>query len=219
MKIVLMIPGQGSQYPGMGQSIYAAEPVFRSALEDFLTAYGPGRDELRAAWQSGARTDLAPGHIAQPLLFGLGYATAETLRHQLIDHELVLLGHSVGELAAATVAGVFELPLAAELMRIRASALRTAPPGGMVGVRANPELVQRLLGAAGLSRVIGAINAPEQCVVSAAESELAPIIATLRAAEISCMKIPANQPFHSPLMAPCAQEQRYFLRGRVAELN
>ncbi len=214
-----MIPGQGSQYPQMGKSLYVAEPHFRSAMDDFFNAYGSGSQELKKVWNSGSRTDLAPGFIAQPLLFAIGYATARTLLRRLSDQPMVLLGHSVGELAAATVAGVFDISLAAELMRVRARALRRVPAGGMIGVRAEAEVVERLLHEVELDGVIGAVNAPQQCVVSLAEENISLAIRLFRDRNFPCMRIPATEPFHSPLMIPCAQEQRSFLKTRATELR
>jgi [acyl-carrier-protein] S-malonyltransferase len=217
--VVLMLPGQGSQYRAMGAFLYDSQARFRTAMDDFFDAYGEGSTELVRLWHEGSRAQLAHGCIAQPLLFAVTYATARTLLdpHPLLP--VVLLGHSVGELAAATVAGVFDLALAAAVLRERADLLRQAPPGGLVGCRAEPQEVRRRLRTAGLDAVIAADNAPGQCVVSGGQEELEQVVRVLREGGVACMRVPATEPFHSPLLAPAARRLGDFLAQRADRLR
>lgn len=214
-----MLPGQGSQFPGMGQRIFDGDRTFRSSVEEFFHAYGDDAAELDRLWREGTRKDLARGEIAQPLLFALTFATSRALLAAVPGLDPVLIGHSVGELAAATVAGVFPLELAAAVIRRRAELLREGPAGGMVGVRGEPEEVLRQLSQHRVEGVIGADNGPSQCVVSLAEAEVGRAVAVLRGAGMPCMRVPSTQPFHSPLLAGLARQLGDFLAARAGQLR
>ncbi|WP_410634902.1 acyltransferase domain-containing protein [Amycolatopsis sp. cmx-4-83] len=203
--VVFMLPGQGSQFVGMGAFLYESDSAFRSAFDEFLHAYGPGAAELRRVWLHGTRDDMARGAAAQPLLFAVGYATGRLLLERVGDAPSVLIGHSVGELAAAVLAGVFDVEIAGELLRVRADLLSRAPAGGMIACRAPREAVEACLASVGQAAVIGAENAVDQCVVSAAASALEELISGLRSAGIACMRVAATEPFHSPLLAGAAE--------------
>ncbi|WP_245572432.1 acyltransferase domain-containing protein [Actinokineospora enzanensis] len=199
--VVLLLPGQGAQQPRMAAGLYRHEPMFTRHVDELLDRFD---DRVRAAWLA----DPAPGPavfddlaIAQPLLFAIGHALARVvLGWGLRPAEL--LGYSVGEFVAATVAGVFAPATAAELLRERVERLGEATPGGMLAVLAPPDAVADLLGG---GVAVGAVNAPRQTILAGPDGPLDAVAARLRERGITCRRVRARQPFHSPVIAPaCA---------------
>jgi acyl transferase domain-containing protein len=139
---------------------------------------------------------------AQPLLFAVNYALGLTLAARGVRPGL-LLGHSIGELSAACLAGVFDLPHAADILLARSEAMARTPAGGMLAVANSPAELGWLLGAglgsAGADAVvIAAHNAPRQTVLAGPEGPLERVRRVLVDAGVICRPVPARQPFHSP---------------------
>jgi acyl transferase domain-containing protein len=214
-----MLPGQGSQFGAMGAPLYDADPRFRQALDDFFDAFGAGAQRLRQVWRHGSPQELEQGTFAQPLLFGVNYAAGTVWLDDLKGADVTLIGHSVGELAAATLAGVFDLELAGALLNERVRLLEEAPRGGMIACREAEAGVQEHLDALGGQAVIAAENADNQCVVSCTEEDLPDTVRGLGARGVPCMRAAATEPFHSPLLAPAALEFEEFLTRREQELS
>lgn len=219
MTVVLMLPGQGSQFVGMGHHLNEHSPVFRLEMERFFGAYGDGAAQLRHLWLKGTRSDLARAEVAQPLLYAVCLAAARAMISTTPGLKPVLIGHSVGELAAATLAGVLTPELGADLMRRRVELLADAPHGGMVGCRGEPDRVLDIMKRNGIMAVLGADNAPGQCVVSLGEAEIAHCVRALRDEGVACMRVPSTKPFHSPLLAPAGRALGEHLAERQEELR
>ncbi|GAB3440642.1 acyltransferase domain-containing protein [Actinophytocola sediminis] len=195
---VLLLPGQGAQYPGMAVEVYRRDPGFAEVVDEFLDAMGTDGRRLRAGWLAGGPVAGADdGRLAQPLLFLVGYAAARTLIARGVAAD-ILIGHSVGELAAAAVAGVLDLRTAARVIVRRGHAIAGTPAGGMLAVAATPEQVAPWTGE---RVVVGAHNAPRQTVLAGPETDLARVETALRAAGLTCRRLAANQPWHSPSVA------------------
>jgi len=187
--VVLLLPGQGAQFAGMGVELYRTEPVFTGVVDRLLPPV------LHAAFVEGGPLD--EGTLAQPLLLAIAYATGVLLRHRGIE-PVAYLGHSVGELAGAALAGVFDpVPVIAA----RARAMAVLPPGGMLAVAATPEELEPCLHG---DVVVAALNAPRQTVVAGPEPQLSETAARLRETGLSWRAVPARQPFHSPAARPAA---------------
>ncbi len=202
-----LLPGQGAQYPRMAVGLYESEPEFAATVDEFFHLMGTEGSEIRNDWLSespGLPVDV--GKRAQPLLFVIGYAVGRLLWNRGIRPS-VLLGHSVGELAAATLAGVFDLAGAARIMSARCRALDAAPPGGLLAVAAPHGQVLDLLGARCTAGgvTVGAVNAPRQTVLAGPAEELARVEKALTGQGVTSRRVRATEPFHSPVMNEAAR--------------
>ncbi|WP_267934848.1 acyltransferase domain-containing protein [Saccharothrix sp. S26] len=201
--VSLIFPGQGAQHHGMGVGLYRDEPVFRAAMDSFFAALDTDGDQLRDEWLS-----AVPGPLfddasrAQPLLFGLGYSLGAAVIARGVTPSS-LIGHSVGELAAAAVAKVFDVGDAGRIMAGRSRAMTKTVPGGMVAVAgAVGDVVPHLVG----DVVVGAVNTPRQVVLTGPAEELQAVVRALTAHGFACQPARARQAFHSPVCAGAAVE-------------
>lgn len=199
MPPALLLPGQGAQYQGMGTGLHRDLPAFAAIIDEVFQSMGAAGDELRSDWLSAdPRLPIDDVRRSQPLLFAIDYALGKLL----LDWGLrpaVMLGHSIGEMAAATLAGVFDLQSAVRIVRHRIDQLATAPAGGMVAVAASQADVTPHL-RPGVD--IGAINAPRQTVIAGADEPLGLTVQALREADFTCAPVASRTPFHSAVLLP-----------------
>lgn len=191
----------------MGIGLYRVEPVFTATMDTFFDAPGHDGGKLREEWLSPNPGELFDdASRAQPLLFALGCALAELVRARGIVPD-TLLGHSVGELCAATVSGIFPLGDTGKLMSSRIEAVAKTVPGGMLAVAASPEQVAPYVSS---TVVVGAVNTPRQVVLSGPADELADVATKLSVAGFACQPTRSKQAFHSPA---CEQASVEFAEG------
>ncbi|HEV2621909.1 MAG TPA: amino acid adenylation domain-containing protein [Frateuria sp.] len=198
-EVVFLFPGQGAQYAGMGRALHAAEPVFREAFDacaaHALDALG---FDLRERVFGDDPLALVSTSVTQPAIFAVEYALAQ-LWLSLGLQPAAMIGHSVGEFVAATLAGVFELPDAIALVAHRGALMQAQPQGAMLSVRLPREtLLARL--PARLS--LAAENAPAACVAAGPSGAVAAFQATLEAEGIACRPLRTSHAFHSSMMDP-----------------
>ncbi|MEV0028472.1 aminotransferase class I/II-fold pyridoxal phosphate-dependent enzyme [Nocardia sp. NPDC050793] len=200
-----LFTGQGAQYPGMSRALYDASAVYRRALADV--------DERMAAHLQRSVAELLLGEgelvhrteFAQPAIFAVEYALAKTLLELGVEPAW-LLGHSVGEFAAAAVAGVFSLDDACRLVTARGRLMQRLPDGGaMLAVRETPEAVAELI-ANEPEVALAAINGPREVVLSGAGDAIARLGALLIDRGVTVRPLTVSHAFHSPLMTPMREE-------------
>lgn len=196
-RVALLLPGQGAQYPRMAAGLYTSEPVFAAAMDEVFHALGPAGPGLRTQWLTGDEP-LDDAARAQPLLFAVDYALGRLVSSWGAGPD-ALLGHSVGEMAAAALAGVFTVRDAALLVLDRVSRVAAAPAGGMLAVAAGVAQVEPHLGR---DVAVGAVNAPRHTVLAGPRGPLADVAARLEAAGLNSLPVPSDTAFHSPVLAP-----------------
>ncbi|MCO1575099.1 acyltransferase domain-containing protein [Crossiella sp. SN42] len=202
-EVVLLFPGQGAQQPRMAAGLYQVSESFTHWMDQAFTLLGPDGPRLRELWLA-ERPPACFDDItcAQPLLFAVNHAMGRMLMDAGVRLS-ALLGHSVGELAAATLAGVFEFADGLSVLRDFVRGYGRAPRGGMLAVAADLAQVRPYLRG---DVVVGAVNGPRQLLLAGPDPELGEAEAELRAAGVSCARAKARQPFHSPVMSRVVTE-------------
>jgi len=194
---VFLFPGQGAQYAGMGRGLSAGEPVFRAALDECLQAFeGVLSFDLRERMFSDDEAALKPTSVTQPATFALEYALARQLQ-SLGVRPAALIGHSVGEFAAAVLAGVMQLGDAARLVARRGALMQAMPEGAMLSVRMAADALSAQL-PEGLS--LAAENGPSACVAAGPAALIESFRQRLEAAGVAAKLLQTSHAFHSQMM-------------------
>ncbi|QQQ80025.1 SDR family NAD(P)-dependent oxidoreductase [Saccharothrix sp. 6-C] len=192
-KSVFVFPGQGAQWVGMGRDLYAAEPVFRDAVDACERALAPHVDWSLVEVLDGGALDRVD--VVQPALFAMMVSLAALWRSRGVEPDAVV-GHSQGEIAAAYVAGALSLEDAARVVALRSKALMAiSGQGGMVSVTLPPD--SELLSRWGERLSIAAVNSASTVVVSGEPAALAELVAVCEADGIRARVLPVDYAAHS----------------------
>ena len=212
--VVFMFPGQGSQYVRMGQDLSQAFPVFKESIGLCSEILRPliGRDLRQVLFpesgdESAAAEILKATQYTQPALFSLGYALARTL-FDLGIRPTAMIGHSIGEFAAACVAGVFSLEDGLTMIAKRGELMQALPRGSMLSVRRSGQDVEALIRG---NVEIASYNGPQLCVVAGPSDEMGKFREMLEKSEIACKPLLTSHAFHSSMMNSIVEPFRKFI--------
>ena len=201
--VVFMFSGQGSQYINMAQELYQIEPTFRAQVDssseiliphlgvDLRHILYPQPEEIERA-----TLKLKQTAIAQPALFVVSYALA-ILWQEWGVYPQAMIGHSIGEYVAATLAGVFSLEDALALVAKRGQLMQSQPPGAMLAVSLSEQQCQNLLDN---QLSLAAINGLSQCVISGPTEAIDNLQQQLSEQKVESRRLHTSHAFHSQMM-------------------
>ena len=207
-RTVFVFSGQGSQWTGMGCELLSTQPVFRAAVAecDSLLRQYTAFSVLEALTAADAGSRIHDTAVAQPAIFSIQVGLSALLRSWGIKPDAVI-GHSVGEIAAAYVAGILGLADACRLVAVRGRIMQQPTgPGKMAAVALSAkEATEALLGYEE-RLAVAAINDPASVVLSGEAKALDELLNRLQERGVHCRPLHVNYAFHSPQMAPLAQQ-------------
>jgi len=203
---VFIFPGQGSQHLRMGTETYEAKPAFREAYDDCVKLFKAHGIDLLSLTDSSVLNET---RHTQPALFAVEYALATLLKSRGLK-PAAMLGHSIGEYVAATLAGTFTLDDAVKIVAARGRIMFAQPAGSMLAVRlSETELAAKLPS----TLDIATINGPVITVVSGPTDEITAFAAALEAEGVSATVLKTSHAFHSRMMEGALDEFRAAFDG------
>ncbi|UCH92161.1 MAG: amino acid adenylation domain-containing protein [Candidatus Aminicenantes bacterium] len=213
--IIFLFPGQGAQYVNMGLELYNSEPVFREEMDRCFEILKPImgndiKDILYPFYRSNRsyttnksyESYIDQTEITQPLLFVIEYALAKLLMKWGIKPH-AMMGHSIGEYAAACLSGVFSLQDALTLVTLRGKLIRQMPGGAMVSVPLPVEEIEPLLNP---DLALAAVNTTSSCVVSGSYEAIDVFTKKLKEKGYEAKLLHTSHAFHSRMMEPILKE-------------
>jgi len=211
--VIFAFPGQGSQFYSMGLALYQSNEFFKRAVDECSTILEqhsklPIRDLFTG---TKCDVDINSTEIAQPALFVFGYAQAMVLQQMNVAPKLVM-GHSIGELVAATIGGVFSLESAIQIVLRRGQLMQSMPVGSMVALTASQDEAEVII-APYDNLSIAAINTGDTCIISGPDAEIQSLLRICYLQGIDTRQLHTSHAFHSEMMADAANEFESFVSG------
>jgi acyl transferase domain-containing protein/acyl-CoA synthetase (AMP-forming)/AMP-acid ligase II/acyl carrier protein len=214
--VAFLFSGQGTQYVGMARQLYETQPTFRAALERCNQLLLPYLDVPLLSVLYELTEEHSPLHetrYTQPALFALEYALAELWRSWGVKPDIVL-GHSIGEYSAATIAGLLSLEDGLKLIATRGRLMQELPEhGSMAAVFAPPEHVAPFVKPHVARVSIAVVNGPDHTVLSGDPQVLQTIVTQLEKEGIDTRPVNVSHAFHSPLLDPMLGQLEEVARG------
>lgn len=207
-RIAFMFTGQGAQYAEMGRELYETEARFAESIDKVAEIMDDdlGTPLKEVLFGEKSAEYLENTRYVQPALFAIEYALAELLRYWGVEPSY-LIGHSVGELVAATVSGVLDLEDAARFVVARGRLMGALPEGGkMLAISASVDQIQKWIIGREAEVSIATVNGPRAVVVSGSADAVAAIDEIAQGAGRQTKELEVSHAFHSPLMDPILDE-------------
>lgn len=215
--IGFLFPGQGAQYINMGRGLYEHEPVFRDCVDEAADYLLPFLDrDLRTVLypipgkEESAVEILGQTAFTQPALFVVECALAQWW-NKLGIRPAAMLGHSLGEVVAACISGVFCYEDALDFAVARGRLMQEMPPGGMLAIRASEKTLRPLL-VEPISLAV--VNGVSQCVAAGPNESINELKRVLEADGIACKMLRTSHAFHSSSMEPMLDSLARWFEGR-----
>ncbi len=213
-KVVFMFPGQGAQYSGMASSLYQNVPLYRQNVDTCITIANRYLDKDLSSvlnkTTDGLEQQINETNWAQISLFTVEYSLAAYLE-SITGKPDAYIGHSLGELVAATLAGVFSLESAIKAVIKRGQLMHSMDRGCMLAVQAGKERIDGLVKEYNCE--IAVINTDDRVVVAGSDNQLQQLSDAFGAHKIPCVLLNTSHAFHSRMMESAAVEFELFLQG------
>lgn len=212
VRIAMLFTGQGSHYAGMADELYESFPAYKAAFDQCVTGFEAALGcNIHDCLYNGLDEKLSETAIAQACIFSVEYSLAQ-LWLSIGAQPSVLIGHSIGEYAAACVAGVMSLADAIHMVARRGIVMQNAPAGKMVGLLCDEATVNELI--ADHPQVsIAAYNAPDNHTIAGEESAVDAVIAAAKKRRVFTERLVMPHPFHTALMQGSSQALGDALKG------
>jgi [acyl-carrier-protein] S-malonyltransferase len=215
VRAAFVFGGQGAQHPGMASGLYVHSASYRASFDEAAVALLPYTGMSMVDLVLSGDTRVHQTAFTQPAVFAVEYALARTLSDAGIE-PVAVLGHGIGEFAAAVAAGALSLPDAAKLVSLRGAFMQYLPSTG--GMMASCASVHEAMeqAAAEPEVYLSVVNAARATVFSGDRRGLERVQGRLEACGIACVHLPLTHPFHSPLMAPVVPKFQVVARRTAA---